>query len=111
MELLITDKAWEELQTIQSQTSLYLLLWYDTEGCGCGVNGMATIRFVKQRQPSYKRVFNPRILTFIEEQQEIFFSEKLTLDYEQGLFRLKSHEGILNPFISKQQLTRGITKV
>ncbi|NBJ70230.1 MULTISPECIES: iron-sulfur cluster biosynthesis family protein [Clostridia] len=108
MELLITDKAWGELEAIQPQTSSYLLLWYDTEGCGCGVNGMATIRFVKQRKSSYKCVFNPRMLTFVEEQQEIFFSDKLTLDYEHGLFRLKSQEGILNPFISKHQL---ITKV
>ncbi|RFA37183.1 hypothetical protein CAI16_01510 [Virgibacillus dokdonensis] len=104
MELKITSKAWEELQGLPLEYYPYLFLWYDTEGCGCGVNGIPTICLTKQLPSNYKRVLNMQIPTYIQEQQEIFFAEQLILDYNQGLFRLNSPEEILNPFISRQQL-------
>lgn len=99
VELIISEKASEELIKIKPETSPYLLLWYDTEGCGCGVNGLPTIRFTSRIHPTYKQVSNYPIDSYVEEQQEIFFAASTTLDFVNGMFRLSSPEGILNPFI------------
>lgn len=104
MQLTITNKAKEALKNINDENRPYLLLWYDTDGCGCGVNGLPTIRFITEKRNTHRKVDNELFSTLINEQQAIFFAEKMTLDFSNGTFRLSSPEQILNPFISTQSV-------
>lgn len=98
MKLTITTEAEQQLKQLMN-TNHKLLLWYDREDCGCGVNGIPTLRFIQEKQDSYKTVESNSISTYIEEQQAVFFSEDMKLDSINNVFRLSSKEGILTPFI------------
>lgn len=104
MELTVTPDAQEALQKLNGGNYHYLLLWYDAEGCGCGVNGVPTIRFSNQKMKNYIDVVNNLFPTLIHEQQASFFADDMKLDFINGTFRLSSPEGILNPFISQQSV-------
>lgn len=101
MKLSVTPEAATQLQSLKNQTCHYLLLWYDTDGCGCGVNGLPTIRYTNSKKDNYIEVENADFPTLIHEQQAIFFADDLKLDLINGTFRLSSPEGVLNPFISQ----------
>jgi len=103
MKLTITPEAKEQLIQLKNNNS-GLLLWYDTEGCGCGVNGVASIRFSKNTDSSYKEIESDWTPTYIHRQQAVFFAEEMKLDFDNQTFRLLSPEGILNPFISVTRL-------
>ncbi|SES82035.1 Uncharacterized protein YqkB [Oceanobacillus limi] len=101
MELTVTNNAIEKMKEIDPSQSYNLLLWYDTDECGCGVNGMPTFRLTKDPKNNNKKVnSNYTMPTYISEQQAVFFSKDMKLDYQGSTFRLISKEGILNPFIS-----------
>lgn len=103
MKLTITLEAEQKLMDIRTNDSS-LVLWYDTEGCGCGVNGLPTIQLVSEKQDYYQELASNTIIpSFIDSRQAVFFSEDMKLDIRNGVFRLSSPEGILNPFISIQQ--------
>lgn len=94
----------ENLQELMDDENKYLQLYYDIEGCGCGVNGIPTIRVTNKKDHSQKEIQCNTINTIISEQQEIFFAENMKLDFINGNFRLSSPGEILNPSISKQML-------
>ncbi|SHF58640.1 iron-sulfur cluster biosynthesis family protein [Ornithinibacillus halophilus] len=98
MLLTITQQAKEQLDQIKN--GYYLQLWYDTKGLGCGVNGMPTFRFVDEKESFHQDVDCETYPAIIASQQQTFFSQKVKLDFINGMFRLSSPEGILNPFIS-----------
>lgn len=103
MQLTITREAKEKLKGM-NLNGYHLLLWYDTEDCGCCVNGIPTICMIKERKPIYRKIENDIYSTLVHEQQAIFFAKNMTLDAVGGMFRLSSPEGILNPFISPKRL-------
>jgi uncharacterized protein YqkB len=105
MELTITEKALSKIQEYNTQNNYYLLLRYDTVGCGCGVNGVPTIGLVKQKDDSQIEVKTHTMPTIVDKMQSVFFAENMKLDFSGGTFRLSSPEGILNPFISTTNLT------
>lgn|SRR5690625_677285 len=104
MELTITEEAAAKLQSLDDNRKQNLLLWYETEGLGCPVNGLPTIRFVEKIEPTYKRVDNPIFPTFVDEKDQFHFEERLTLDFANGKFRLSSPSKILNAFISPSSI-------
>ncbi|RLL48143.1 iron-sulfur cluster biosynthesis family protein [Oceanobacillus piezotolerans] len=104
MQLSITPIAEEKLKELRNNDSSYLLLWYDTDGCGCGVNGLPTIRFTNEKQPFHVQVSNAVYPTIIAKQQAVFFAEDMKLDYKNGSFRLTTSEEMLNPFIPVQSI-------
>ena len=99
MELMITENAISKIQELNQQNLKYLLLRYDTVGCGCGVNGVPTIDLVNQMEENHIKVENKVIPTIVDKMQSVFFAENMKLDFVSGMFRLSSPEGILNPFI------------
>ncbi|MFD2045930.1 iron-sulfur cluster biosynthesis family protein [Ornithinibacillus salinisoli] len=99
MELTITEIAMEKINEI-GNPSLKLLLWYETEGCGCGVNGVPTFQLINEPTSYDKTIICREIPTFVRDQQVVFFAKDMKLDFINGAFRLLSREGILNPFIS-----------
>ena len=104
MKLMITPEAEQQLKQLNQDADSNLLLWYDIEDCGCGVNGLPTIRFIKEKKSFYTPIENDRITTYIDADQAVFFAEEMKLDIHKGMFRLSSKEGILNPFIPAQNL-------
>lgn len=107
MQLEITAKAMEELSVIKQEEDQFLLLFYDIAGCGCGVNGIPSIRFANKWQPSYMEVACQQQIVAISEQQATFFADQMKLDIVNGLFRLSSSGEILNAFISPRSILLG----
>ncbi|WP_404453279.1 iron-sulfur cluster biosynthesis family protein [Oceanobacillus kapialis] len=104
MELHITEAAKQELQNRGGKQNRYVVLWYDTEGCGCGVNGVPTVRFTDNFTDKYMEVESDGLPVLIQRQQATFFAESMTLTIVNGMLRLTSPEGILNPFIAPQSV-------
>lgn len=104
MQLTITPEAEQKLNELKINNNS-LVLWYDTDGCGCGVNGLPTIQLVTEKQDYHQALAgNTTIPAFIDSRQAVFFANDMKLDIRNGVFRLSSPEGILNPFISTQQV-------
>ncbi|RKQ37726.1 iron-sulfur cluster biosynthesis family protein [Oceanobacillus halophilus] len=104
MKLTITPEANEMLKEINSQDRSYLLLWYDVDDCGCGVNGMPTIRLTDEKSDYHQDVLNDSFPTIISKQQAVFFNQDIKLDIINGTFRLSSPDEMLNPFIPQQSI-------
>ena len=105
MELTITERALEKLTELRKVENQYLLLAYDTEGCGCGVNGLPTIRFKSTKDNSFQTVKCEEIDAIVHHQQKAFFAKEMKLDYNGATFRLTSPNEMLNPFISVDHVT------
>ncbi|ELK44898.1 iron-sulfur cluster biosynthesis family protein [Halobacillus sp. ACCC02827] len=99
MKLRITDEAMEQLKRMEETERPIIRLFYDTEGCGCGVNGLPMIRFDDKRYDTDKEVENEAYPVVIDDQQSVFFKQEMKLDFAKGTFRLSSPDGILNPII------------
>lgn len=108
MKLSITPEAEEALFGLSKDKNTQLLLWYDTDDCGCAVNGVPTVRFVKEIEPSFEKVENDQFDTYVDRSQAIFFHPTLTLDFKNNKFRLVSPEGYLNAFISQSSVCQMI---
>ncbi|MDC1541926.1 iron-sulfur cluster biosynthesis family protein [Candidatus Pseudothioglobus singularis] len=111
MKLTITAEAEKALTRLKGSKDSYLLLWYDTDDCGCAVNGVPTVRFVEEIEPSFEKVENDQFETFVDKSQAIFFHPSLTLDFHNNKFRLKSPEGYLNAFISQSSVSQAVQTV
>ncbi|MYL19681.1 iron-sulfur cluster biosynthesis family protein [Halobacillus litoralis] len=109
MKLRITDEAKQQLEQIQEAGRPILRLFYDTEGCGCGVNGLPTIRLEHEERTTDERVENEDYPVIIDNQQAIFFKKDMKLDFVRGTFRLSSPDGILNPIIPIKDVKEGAT--
>jgi len=105
MKLTITPEAEKQLNQLKNENDNYLLLWYDTEGCGCGVNGVPTIKFIQNKNNTYHEIeTETNMLALIDGDQKVFFANDMKLDSKKGVFRLSSNEGILNAFIPLQSV-------
>ncbi|WP_226582800.1 iron-sulfur cluster biosynthesis family protein [Halobacillus litoralis] len=109
MKLRITDEAKQQLEHIQDSERPIIRLFYDTEGCGCGVNGLPTIRLEHEERKTDFRVESEAYPVIIDDQQAIFFKEDMKLDFVRGTFRLSSPDGILNPIIPIKDVKEGAT--
>lgn len=107
MKLTITSEANNKLNELEESKDSYLLLHYDTEGRGCGVSGLPTIRFVTTKGERCKAVENDEFTVIIRGQQATFFEEEMKLDFVKNAFRLSSPQGMLNPIISQADLIKG----
>ncbi|WP_068671946.1 iron-sulfur cluster biosynthesis family protein [Oceanobacillus sp. Castelsardo] len=102
MKLKITKQALNKLNEVNTDNMKYLLLFYDRDDCGCGVNGVPTIRLTNEKRDYYDIVINDDMPTFVPNQQAVFFNKELKLEYRNGFFQLLSKEETLNAFISLQ---------
>ncbi|KGP72159.1 iron-sulfur cluster biosynthesis family protein [Pontibacillus yanchengensis] len=107
MRLHITEQAIKQLQQLQPANCSMLRLYYDTDGCGCGVDGMPIIHFTNQRTLYDEEVENDHYTVIIDDQQKLFFDDNMTLEWNGQLFRLKSPKGMLNASISSRDIERG----
>ena len=108
MKLTITEVALEKLKKLNQDKKQYIALFYDTDDCGCGVNGLPTIRFTNIMKDTDKIVESEAFDVIVDKQQAIFFAPDMKLDFTANAFRLSSPEGILNPIISDQAVLSGV---
>ncbi|ENH97400.1 hypothetical protein J416_05278 [Gracilibacillus halophilus YIM-C55.5] len=104
MQLTITDAALQKIYDIQNGRDAYLSLYYDTDGCGCGVNGMPMIGFKREKDDMDKDVDCEQFKVLVHKQEATFFEKNVKLDYNGQTFRLTSPEGVLNPLIPVPQM-------
>lgn len=52
MKIMFTDSAIERLTPYMDQGEALLKLAFDTEGCGCSVNGVPTLWLVSEESPN-----------------------------------------------------------
>ncbi|WP_079479817.1 iron-sulfur cluster biosynthesis family protein [Halobacillus salinus] len=109
MKLILTEEAKNQLMYMKEEERPLIRLFYDTEGCGCGVNGLPTIRLESEERSTDERVENGDFTVVIDQQQAVFFKKEMKLDFKKGLFRLSSPEGVLNPIIPVRDVREGAT--
>ncbi len=102
MEIIMTKPAAERINEKTNGKTGYLKLIYDTEGCGCAVDGIAALRFVSELDDDDLLIKTNDSPIYIEKRKMIFFDEKMTIDISQSTncFMLKSPQQILNGCMS-----------
>lgn len=105
MRIDFSQEAKRKIEELLGQNEETMLrLDYDTDDCGCGVNGVPIIRLVRNASIGDMKVDNDDFEVVVNEEQSIFFKENMKVELFKGAFRLKSDEGILNPMISSKQV-------
>jgi uncharacterized protein YqkB len=98
IEITFTNEAIEQMHQQLPAGSAELKLVFDSEGCGCSVNGVPTLWIVDQPgERDLRAEGNPYELLY-EPNHEIFFEDKMTVDYSQKSrnYVLKSSGQIYN---------------
>ncbi|WP_054955771.1 iron-sulfur cluster biosynthesis family protein [Paenibacillus dakarensis] len=93
MIIQLTEDAERKLKEKIGSVQGSVRLIYDTEGCGCAVNGIPGLRIIDEPDQDDVPVEAGDSIPFvINRMQEIFFEDSLKLDVHPGLssFRLDS---------------------
>ncbi|WP_347862806.1 iron-sulfur cluster biosynthesis family protein [Salimicrobium sp. PL1-032A] len=105
MHIEFTEEAKEKFRIILNESGTSMLrLAYDTEGCGCGVNGVPMIYVEDESKTSDVPVENDFVPVVVDSEQRLFLYESMKVEVVKGAFRFKGSGGILNPVISSRQV-------
>jgi uncharacterized protein YqkB len=103
MHITFTPEAVEQIHTklgIEASAAPYRIkLVYDSEGCGCAVDGVPQLWVVDQAEPGDSETEAFPIPVLYESRQAVFFEEEaMTVDYNatKRAFSLKSKQQIYN---------------
>jgi uncharacterized protein YqkB len=106
MHIHITENAALAIESMLAPGPNRLQLLYDTDGCGCAVNGIAQLWAVDETMPEQAEVAtvttdHPTIsITVVyEARHEVFFEDRITIDYDSAYrtFVIKSTNQYYNP--------------
>ena len=102
MEITISAAAAEKLNEKINDREGYLKLKYDTEDCGCAVNGVIALWYVPEVDTDDITIETNERNVYMEKSKAVFFDEKMTIDFSKGTnsFQLKSPQQILNGYMS-----------
>ena len=95
MRIAFTEPAIAALRA-QFGPDVNLRLIYDTEGCGCAVNGVPALRVIARAEPDDARAESDAFAVYYAPRQAVFFEEELTVGYaaDKRSFILKSKQQI-----------------
>ena len=98
MKIKITQAAAKKIQEKTAGQTGFLKLKYDTEGCGCAVNGVIALWFVPEVDKDNIMVETNEQPIYMEKAKLVFFDEQMTIDFSEqaNCFQLKSPQQILN---------------
>jgi len=104
-----TQEALDQLLHMNPSEQPTIKLVYDTEGCGCAVNGVVQLWRMNDMSSEDLIGFDQDVRIIYAARQEIFFEDHLTLGYNQTkrVFELKSKSQIYNLFIPLIDKTGG----
>ncbi|AEV19926.1 iron-sulfur cluster biosynthesis family protein [Geobacillus sp. G4] len=99
-----TDAAKRALASIVAESGRQLKLMFDTDGCGCLVDGVPALWLVDKADEDDVVVETNFAPVLVERSRLIFFDETMTIDVKPGttVFQLKSPGQTLNghmPFV------------
>lgn len=103
MKITFTDTAIHRLTPFTSdQNEAMLKLVFDTEDCGCSVNGVPTLWLVSQANDDDLTAETETFKLIYKAKDEIFFEENMKIDYHEGnkSYILKSNNQIYNAGMS-----------
>ncbi len=102
MQITFTETAVKQLAPYISEQKGRLKLVYDTEGCGCAVNGVAALWLVDRTEAADIETDGDPYRVAYRAKDEVFFEESLKIDYHltNKSFILKSSNQIYNANIS-----------
>ncbi|WP_430487401.1 iron-sulfur cluster biosynthesis family protein [Priestia flexa] len=103
MNITFTNRALEKVaEKYDQNSSLFLKLKYDTDGCGCVVSGVTSLWIVADKEFDDDVVSTNGGDILVEKTKQVFMDDNMTIDYSDaaGTFMLKSPSQILNPRMS-----------
>ncbi len=71
-----------------------LILFYDTEGCGCPVNGIPVLRVTSGTPEGLLPIETNHFSLLMLPKQQVFFDDDLKIDFIAGKLKLSSHNQI-----------------
>jgi uncharacterized protein YqkB len=74
----------EAIQEVQARFGLETKIWklvFDSEGCGCSVNGVPTFWAITAPVPNDIQAGSNAFEVWYEQQQEVFFDDQLRVTY------------------------------
>lgn len=98
MNIMFSERAKEQLTQEKVEGKL-LKLVYDTDGCGCVVNGVAHLTVNDQVAENEIEITTNFIPVWIDRSKLVFFEEEMTIDFlpQYFTFQLKSPNQMINP--------------
>ncbi|MBP1961838.1 iron-sulfur cluster biosynthesis family protein [Paenibacillus aceris] len=102
MNITFTDSAIERLTPYIGQGDALLKLVFDTEGCGCSVNGVPTLWVVSEADKNDITAETNVFKLIFKDKDEIFFENEMKIDFSEGnkSYILKSNNQIYNAGMS-----------
>ena len=96
MQFTFTPPAVERLAGYLSGSGKSLKLLYDTEGCGCAVNGVPALKLIDAPETDDKQGAGSPYPVWYDPKQEVFFEPQLRIDFsaDRNAFSLKSDNQI-----------------
>ncbi len=102
MEISITEAAANKLNEKIAGREGNLKLVYDTDGCGCAVNGVVVLWFAPEAAEDEIAIQTNERTIYVEKSKIVFFDEQMKIDFSKvtNCFQLKSPQQILNGHMS-----------
>ncbi|MDR7236999.1 iron-sulfur cluster biosynthesis family protein [Neobacillus drentensis] len=102
MEINITAAAAGKINERINNRDGYLKLKYDTDDCGCAVNGVIALWFIPELETDDIAIETNDRTVYAEKSKMVFFDEQMKIDFSQAsnCFQLKSPQQILNGHMS-----------
>jgi uncharacterized protein YqkB len=97
-----TDEAIQKVSEKVDGKVGHITLKYDTDGCGCVVNGVTALSFADEFDVDNEKIDTNYLPVYIEKSKMIFMDDKMKIDFLPDInsFQLKSPNGMLNPRMS-----------
>jgi uncharacterized protein YqkB len=101
MHLTLSSEAAEMLRQRQGDRPGTLRLVYDTEGCGCAVDGVPMLWLTDAHEAGDMAIAGQPLQVWMDPRQTIFFEDEVRLDYrnDSRTFRLQSDSQIYNSML------------
>jgi uncharacterized protein YqkB len=98
VEIFITEAAADKINEKIAGREGYLKLVYDTDGCGCAVNGVVALWFVPEVEDDEIAIQTNDRTIYVEKSKTVFLDEQMKVDFSKptNWFQLKSPQQILN---------------
>lgn len=102
MNITFTDTAKHRLAPFFEQNNTLLKLVFDTEGCGCSVNGVPTLWLVNAAMSEDSAAETDAFPMVYKTKDEIFFEDNMKIDFHEinKSYILKSNNQIYNAGMS-----------
>ncbi|WP_274650632.1 iron-sulfur cluster biosynthesis family protein [Paenibacillus humicola] len=96
MQFTFTPAAAEKLAGYVRESGKSLKLLYDTEGCGCALNGVPALKLIETPEADDRKGEGSPYPVWYDPKQEVFFEPRLRIDFNEArnAFSLKSDNQI-----------------